>query len=62
MRWEGHVVRIEEKMNMYRLLGRKPEGKRALGRTRCRWMDNIKMGLLEIELGVVGWIDLSQNR
>jgi hypothetical protein len=51
-----------EKRNMYRLLVGKPEGKRPLGRPRCRWIDNIKMGLLEIGLGVVDWIGLAQDR
>jgi hypothetical protein len=39
------------KRNVYRLLVGKPEGKRPLGRLRHRWIDNIKMDLLEI--GVV---------
>jgi hypothetical protein len=42
-----------EKRNVYRLLVGRPEGKRPLGRPRRRWMDNIKMGLLEIVLSVV---------
>jgi hypothetical protein len=42
-----------EKRNMYRLLVGKPEGKRPLRRPRRRWMDNIKMDLLEIGLSVV---------
>jgi hypothetical protein len=42
MRWAGHVARMGEKRNMYRLLVRKPEGKRPLRRPRRRWMDNIK--------------------
>jgi hypothetical protein len=37
-----------EKRNVYRLLVGKPEGKRPLGRPRPRWIDNIKMDLLEI--------------
>jgi hypothetical protein len=40
----------------------KPEGKRSLGRPRRRWMDNIKVDLREIELGVMDWIDLAQDR
>jgi hypothetical protein len=47
---------------MYRLLVGKPEGKRPLGRMRRRWMDNIKMDLLEIRLKVVDWIGLAQDR
>jgi hypothetical protein len=50
-----------EKRNVYKLLVRKPEGKRPLGRPRRRWMDNIKMDLLEIGLSVVDWIGLAQD-
>jgi hypothetical protein len=45
MRWAGHLARIWEKRNACRLLVRKPEGKRPLGRPRCRWVDNIRMDL-----------------
>jgi hypothetical protein len=51
-----------EKRDVYRLLVGKPEGKRPLGRPRCRWIDNIKMDLLEIGLGLVDWICLAQDR
>jgi hypothetical protein len=61
MRWADHVARMGEKRNVYRLLVGKPEGKRPLGRPRHRWMDNIKMGLLEIGLNVVDWIGLAQE-
>jgi hypothetical protein len=61
MRWAGHVARMGEKRNVYRLLVGKPEGKR-LGRLRRRWMDNIKMDLLEIGLEVVDLIGLAQDR
>jgi hypothetical protein len=47
---------------VYRLLIGKPEGKRPLGRPRIRWIDNIKMDLLEISLSVVDWIYLAQDR
>jgi hypothetical protein len=53
---------MREKRNDYRLLVGKPEGKKPLGRPRCRWIDNIKMDLLEIGLSVVDWIGLAQNR
>jgi hypothetical protein len=49
-------------MNVYRLLVGKPEGKRPLGRPRRRWIDNIKMDLLEIEWGGVDWIGLALDR
>jgi hypothetical protein len=61
MRWAGHVTRKGEKRNVYRLLVGKPEGKRPLGRPRHRWMDNIKMDLLEVGLNVVNWIGLAQD-
>jgi hypothetical protein len=62
MRWAGHVALMGEKRKVYRLLVRKPEGKRPLGRPRCRSMDNIKIDLLEIGLNVVEWIGLAQDR
>jgi hypothetical protein len=62
MRWAGHVARVGEKRNVYRLLVGKPEGKGPLGRPRRRWIDNIKMDLLEIGLSVVDWIGLAQDR
>jgi hypothetical protein len=48
MRWARHVARMGEKMNTYRILVGKPEGKRPLGRPRRKWVDNIKMDLREI--------------
>jgi hypothetical protein len=54
MRWAGHVARMGEKRNVYRLLVGKPEGKRPLGRPRRRWMDNIKMDLLRDRLAQFG--------
>jgi hypothetical protein len=46
----------------YRLLVVKPEGKRPLGRPGRRWVDSIKMDLVEIGLGGVGWIGVAQYR
>jgi hypothetical protein len=62
MRWVGHVARMGEKRNVYRLLVGKPEGKRPLRRLRRRWIDNIKIDLLEIGLNVVDRIGLAQDR
>ena len=45
MRWAGHVTRMEEGRGVHKVLVRKPEGKRPLGRPRRRWEDNIKMDL-----------------
>jgi hypothetical protein len=50
MKWVGHVARMGEKRNAYRLLLGKPEAMRLLERPRCRWVDNIKM-----DLGEIGW-------
>jgi hypothetical protein len=51
-----------EKRNPYRLLVRKPEGKRPLGRPRRRWVDNIRMDIGEVGWGDVDWIGLTQDR
>jgi hypothetical protein len=48
MRWAGHVTRMGEKRNAYRIVVGKPEGKRPLGRPRRRWVDNIIMDLRKI--------------
>jgi hypothetical protein len=48
-------------MHIRILLG-KPEGKGLLGRPRRRWVDNIKIDLIEIEWDDMDWIDLAQNR
>ena len=46
----------------YRVLVEKPEGKRPLGRTRRRWVDNIRMDLQEVGCGYVDWIGLAQDQ
>jgi hypothetical protein len=56
MRWAEHVARMGEKMNAYRILVGKPEGKTLLGRPRRRWVDNIKMDLRE------DGMDMAQDR
>jgi hypothetical protein len=53
MRWEGHIVQMGDMRTECRLLVRKPEGKRPRGRKRRRWVDNIKMVLIEIKRGGV---------
>jgi hypothetical protein len=49
-RYTGHVARMGEKRNAYRILVGESEGKRPLGRPRRGWVNNIKMDLREI-----GW-------
>jgi hypothetical protein len=52
LRWAGHVARMGEGRNVYRVLVGKPEGKRPHGRSSSRWEDGIKMDLREIGWGV----------
>jgi hypothetical protein len=54
----GACCTIRERRGVYRVLVRKPEGKRPLGRPRCRWEDNIKMDLRKVG-GGRDWIDLA---
>jgi hypothetical protein len=58
MRWARNVVWLGEERNAYRILVVKPEGKRPLGRSRHKWMDNIKMDLREIGWDGMVWIGL----
>jgi len=51
-----------DRRGVYRVLVGKPEGKRPLGRPRCRWKDNIKMDLEEAGCGYMDWIDRAQDR
>ena len=62
IRWVGHVARMGEWRDVYRVLVGKPEGKRPLGRLRRRWEDNIKMDLQEVGCGSMDWIELAQDR
>ncbi|KAJ4434191.1 hypothetical protein ANN_22739 [Periplaneta americana] len=62
LRWAGHVARMGESRNAYRVLVGRPEGKRHLGRPRCRWEDNIKMDLREVGYDDREWINLAQDR
>jgi hypothetical protein len=47
---------------VHRVLVRKPEGRRPLGRPRCRWEDNIKMDLQEVGRGCGDWMERAQDR
>ena len=61
-RLAGHVARMEEGRGVHKVLVGKPEGKRPLGRPRCRWEDNIKMDLEELGRGCGDWMELAQDR
>jgi hypothetical protein len=45
LRWAGHVAHMGKRRVAYRVLVRKPEGRRPLGRPKHRWEDNIKINL-----------------
>jgi hypothetical protein len=62
MRWTGHVARIGEKRNAYRILVAKPVEKRALGRPGRKWEENIKIDLRVIEWGGMDWINLAEDK
>jgi hypothetical protein len=62
MRWVGHVARVGEGTGVYRVLVGRSKGERPLGRSRCRWEDNIRMDLREIGIDGVNWIQLAQDR
>jgi hypothetical protein len=51
-----------EKRHLYRLLVGMPGGRRPLGRPRRRWLNNIRMDLVEVGWGDVDWIGLVQDR
>ncbi|KAJ4432599.1 hypothetical protein ANN_21222 [Periplaneta americana] len=62
LRWAGYVVRMGKSRNAYRVLVGRLEGIRPLGRSRCRWEDNIKTDLREVEYDGRDWINLAQDR
>jgi hypothetical protein len=62
MGWARHVAFMGERRGLYRILLGKHEGKKPLGRPRCRWEDNIKMDLQEVGCGGADCIELAQDR
>jgi hypothetical protein len=56
------LARTRAKNNAYRILVVEPEGDIPLGRPRCRWVNNIKMDLREIEWDDMGCINLAEDR
>ena len=53
---------MEEGRSAFKILTGKPTGKRALGRARRRWEDNIRMDLEEIGINAGNWVDSTQDR
>ena len=62
LRWAGHTACMEQSRNAYRVLVRKPEGKRPVGRPGRRWEVNIKMDLREVGCDPGEWLDLAEDR
>jgi len=62
MSWAGHVARMGEEMEVYRVLVGKPEGRRPLGRSRRKWVYNIRMDFQDVGCGYMDWIGLAQDR
>ena len=56
------MERMGEERRSYKVLGRKPEGKRPLGRPRRRWVDKIRMDHQEVGCGYMNWIGMAQDR
>ena len=56
------MARMEEGRGVHKVLVGKPEGKRPLGRPRCRCEDNIKLDLEEVGRGCVDWMELAKDR
>jgi hypothetical protein len=62
LRWAGHVARMGEERDAYRILVGRPEGRQPLGRPRRRWENNIKIDIREVGWGDMNWIELAQDR
>jgi hypothetical protein len=62
MGWAGHVARTEKGSSVYRILVGRPKGRRAFGRPRRRWEDNIEMELQEVGWEGVDWFHMAQDR
>jgi len=61
MGWVGHVAHLG-RGEVHKCMVVQYEGRRTVGRTRCRWEDNIKMYIYEVGGGGMDWIDLAQDR
>jgi hypothetical protein len=62
MIWTGHIARMGEIINAYKVLVGVPQCKRPLGRLRRTWEDDIRMDLTEIGWGGVDWVYVAQDR
>ncbi|KAJ4427878.1 hypothetical protein ANN_23885 [Periplaneta americana] len=62
LRWAGHVARMGESRNAYRVLVGRPEGIKPLGRPRRKWEGNTKIDLREVGYDDREWINVAQDR
>ena len=62
LRWVGHIIRNKEGRSAFKILTGKPTGKRPSRNPRHRWEDKIRMGLKELGINTVDWVDSAQDR
>jgi hypothetical protein len=62
MMWLVQVARLVEKRYTYGLLAGNPEGKRPLGKPKCKWVYTINKNLAELRWKYVEAVGLPQNR
>ena len=62
LRWAGHVARMDKGMSAFKILTRKPPGKKLLARSRCRWEDNIRTILKGISFKFKNYLGSAQGR
>jgi hypothetical protein len=62
VRWAGHIARVGQKRNVYKLFIGKSERKRPRGRPGHRWEDNIRINVREIVWEGVDWIHMARDR
>jgi hypothetical protein len=60
IKWAGHMGHMRDRRDVYKVFVRRPDGKRPLGRTRCRW-DSIKTDRQEVGWRGMDWIYLASN-
>ena len=62
MRWAGHVARIRDRRDAYRVEVGRPNKQTTLGRSRRRWKESMDMNLQELEWGSKDWFFLAQDK
>jgi hypothetical protein len=62
VRWVGHIARMGEMRNAYKIMVGRPEGKRPIEKPRRRWEGNIRMDLRGTKWKGMDWIHLAQDR